>query len=374
MSEGQSDTISAAIARLRDADPAVHEQALDVLVRIGEPAVAPLIAAVCESDIRHRGSPARALQDIGPSAIMPIVAALPHMSAGVRSDMIWVLGRARDPRAVEGLIERLSDHDPVAPGSALLALDASIRCCAAVALAHIGDLGAVEALRDTLADALRHRDLAMISAAACPLLARRDDTGPLFDLLLTALRAAALAQIRDQRATEALIAALHDHAYYVDDRYSLEVRHYVRAFAADALGALGSLEAVEPLITVMRDRVHGVYDLYSALSGRFQAARALARIDDPRSTAALRAVLVEADQDIAMPACLALIRRGDDASEDVLIEALEKVGYDGMALQYVNCGNDRLAAAGRNWLASRGLELVIEDTGDDDGFVTWGER
>jgi HEAT repeat protein len=81
------------------------EQAREELVKIGDPAVQPLIAALKDKDPHIRGGAALALGEIKDSrAIDPLIAALRDENAGTRSAAVAALGEIKDARAMDALI------------------------------------------------------------------------------------------------------------------------------------------------------------------------------------------------------------------------------------------------------------------------------
>jgi len=111
-------------------DSKVRPEAADALVKLGTPAVEPLVAALKESDKDAGRCAAEALGKIGDvRAVEPLIAALKD------SEMIEAaadaLGKIDGARAVEPLIAALKDSDD------------HVRWAAAKALAEIGDASAV---------------------------------------------------------------------------------------------------------------------------------------------------------------------------------------------------------------------------------------
>ena len=370
----QTDSINDSINRLRGRDVDVRQEAVDALAAIGEPAIGPLIAVARDSDFGVRTWAAKALVAIGKSAVEPMIAALQDSDAAARCSIITALGNMKDTRAVRPLIERLSDPDSYA--FSLFGRRFYVRTCTAGALGRINDPRSANALRTALAEAVERRDFEMMMAAASPILSRKGDASAksLLDLLIMALQdhdaqmrynaACALGKIRDPGTVDALIVALKDRSYYVDNSglYGSNAHLYVGTCVANALGQFKAVRAVEPLIDALKDKTFG---------GRFGVARALGEVDDPRSTAALRAALVERDATVIGAAYQALIKRGDRASEEALIQGLKAYGNAQMALVFINSGNARLADAGRDWADSHGYRIVVAQPSGPEQ-VRWG--
>lgn len=231
-----------------------------------------LIDALDSADPLERRDAARALGEARAQAAIPaLVAALGRpMPEGLDADSsehasraaaAVALGVIGDPRATDALLEAIADGFNVgaAASTALgrlqpppvdrlveaLADPTSWRRARAVmALGEIGDRSAFEAMR--------------------PLLDDRED-------VVRRATAAAFEKLRDPRAVAPLVELLAD----------TSVSTFVRSYAAMTLGALKDAAAVEPLVCAL--------DSDDALMRR-AAARALCRIDDPRSRERLQQV------------------------------------------------------------------------------------
>ncbi|MBN1451854.1 MAG: HEAT repeat domain-containing protein [Anaerolineales bacterium] len=175
---------------LKDKEPGVRSVAAEALGRLGDArAVKPLIALL--EDSTHikvsSGTGYRnvneyagdALVQIGAPAVEPLLAAYKGKDGRVNSDVIRLLGRLGDARAVETLIAELESNRLF-----------GVRSAAAAALGRIGDPRAVE-----------------------PLIAALQDR----DILVRDSAAEALGQIGDPRAVNPLIAALEETSGVVRD-------------------------------------------------------------------------------------------------------------------------------------------------------------
>lgn len=213
----------------------------------------------------------------------------------VRRDAARELGERAAADAVPALIRALARPTP--DGAAADHPEHASRAAAAVALGRIGDPGAAEALLDAISDPfnlgtaastalgrLKPPPLAELVAATCdPNPWRRARAvsalgeiggGAAFDAMVVLLAdpndavcraaAAAFEKLRDPRAVAPLVELLANRSRST----------FVRSYAAMSLGALKDPAAVEPLV--------GELGSEDALMRR-AAARALARIDDPRS-------------------------------------------------------------------------------------------
>ncbi|HEX8144943.1 MAG TPA: HEAT repeat domain-containing protein [Pyrinomonadaceae bacterium] len=214
------------------------EHAAGALAVIGEPSVAPLIAASKSDDWRVRANATWALGVIKDSrTVEAVLAAVRDGDWRVRAKAAWGLGLKSDARVAEALVGALRDGAW------------QVRRQAAWASGLQGDERSVEplvaALRDEQAD-VRHQ------------------------------AAWALGLKGDSRAVEPLHNSLRDQDWQV------------RSQAAWALGLKGNPSSVEPLIAALKDENAGV---------RQQAAWALGLRGDRRASAALNAAL----QDSAAP-------------------------------------------------------------------------
>jgi HEAT repeat protein len=127
------------IAALRDESCGCT--AANALVKIGKPAVEPLIAALMDKDLIVRRNAVMALGGIkDASAVEPLIAALKDKDLIVRRNAVTALGQIKDAGAVEPLIAALKDESPIVRGNA------------ATALGQIKDASAVEPLIAALKD------------------------------------------------------------------------------------------------------------------------------------------------------------------------------------------------------------------------------
>jgi HEAT repeat protein len=196
-------------------------QPVELSVRIGKPAVKPLIADLQDSDPLVRSNAVKALGAIkDPRAVKPLIAVLNDNDPLIQRQAVEALGRINDLLALGPLIGVLEDREK----------KPYVRMSAAEALGSMGDSGAVE-----------------------PLVAALDD--PHWEVRAHA--AEALGRIRDPSAVEPLIAALQDQDATV------------RGNAADGLAKMRDPRAIEALSVALTDKSKIV---------RKKAARALAVI------------------------------------------------------------------------------------------------
>ncbi|GIV96799.1 MAG: hypothetical protein KatS3mg057_1456 [Herpetosiphonaceae bacterium] len=255
------------------------DEANEELLKLGEAAVLPLIAALQDPEMHVRRWAAFGLGRLGDTrAVEPLLAALQDPEWEVRRKSAAALFRFRDQRAVRPLMALLADPNPNVRAAAVWALGALaaveaipaltsmltdssqfVRTRAANALGSIGE-PALLPLLDFLvnapaeaipaaAEALEAIGDARAGDQLIKLLAHPDRT-----VRLQAARA--LGQLQDKRAARPLIPFLND------------PDPHMRATCAEALGALNARSAVPVLIQALQD---GEPDV------RANAAEALAR-------------------------------------------------------------------------------------------------
>ena len=296
------------IAALKRRDKVVRRAAADALGRIADPrAGKALVAALGDPDQHCRRASAEALIKISGGAFKPVAAALVDANPTRRQLARQVLDRTgwlpdNSEAAARYWIAKRQWSRCVEIGGravrpliwALASDDEQVRGEAAQALGKIGNRRAVAPLCASL-------------KAGNPSLRR--------------VAAEALGEIGDQRAVQPLIAAFGDSDVVVRQAAGqslgkmgdMVVRPVIAALgdsnalvrhsAADALGNIGD-PAVQPLIAAL-----GHSD---ALLRRF-AAEALGKIGDPRAVEPLIAVLKDADRTVRQGAVDALCELGSHA-------------------------------------------------------------
>ena len=113
-------------------------RASQALIRIGEPAVGPLIDALASNNMRKRAKAAVTLEQLGEVAALPLIKVLEHRDAEVRKEAVEILGRIGDAQIVEPLIRFLEHRD------------SEVRTTAVELLGQVGDKRAVEPLIEVL--------------------------------------------------------------------------------------------------------------------------------------------------------------------------------------------------------------------------------
>lgn len=190
------------IEDLKHEDKDVRSDAVDALVRKGEPSVEPLIQVLKDEDEGVRGAAAETLGRIGDArAVEPLIQVVKYEDSPALWKASVALVHIGEP-AVGALIQLLDDRD------------GQVRLDAADDLGDIGDARAVE----PLIQVLKHKDVEVQKAAA-----------------------KALGKIGDKRAVEPLIEAVKA------ESRSLRWR------AADTLGKIGDERAVESLTQALKD-------------------------------------------------------------------------------------------------------------------------
>ncbi len=257
----------------------LRKRAVDILTRLGSPAVPPLIRALQDEDGWVRREAAQALGEIKDArAVPPLIRALQDEDEGVREAAAEALGKIGDAQAVPTLIQALQDKNE------------EVRKAAAEALGKIGDAQAVPTLIRTLK--LKNKSWGVRKAAAEAL---GKIGAPAVPFLIRALQdededvrraaAQALGAIGDARAVPSLTQTLQDGDWSV------------REAAAWALGEIKDAQAVPPLIRTLQDENEEV---------RKAAAWALGEIKDARAIPPLVQALQDEDIFVRWAAAWAL--------------------------------------------------------------------
>ncbi len=272
-----------------------------------------------------------ALVAVGSASVEPLIAVLNDRDVEVQKLAIEVLGRLKDPRAVNPVLSLLKS--PIVDGSG---------SCLAV---RRGDYYSYEFCNSGIQMAAV-RTLGMVGTPAVePLIASLQND---LDPGVRWRSAEALGNIKDPFAMRSLFAALEG-----DENMGVKTR------ASAALCAIGA-PAVEFLVSALHDQ---------SVDVRLLAADALSKIKDTRIKSALASVIQARDFPVIRELCEFYVKLGEPESEDILIEALNtsgvqedgKIGVQGdlkkVALCLVTSGNPKLDAAGRSWAARNGYEI-----------------
>jgi len=286
---------------------------------------------------------------------------LKNANADVRQKAAEALGQSKSSRAVEPLIAALNDPDPNVQGSAAKALG-EIKDPRALqplvdALKHskdekavcdaLGNLGPIAleplitALKDKGLGYAAESGLAKIGPPAVePLMAAYNDKE--HDVRFYAIRA--LGEIKDSRAVDLLIAALK---YKSKDPFGYD--YEIREEAARSLGEIKDPRADQPLIAALKDSDNRVVKA---------AGDALGKIGDPQAVDYLLTALRTHNNGVVAAASSFYIRRGEPGTEEALIEALDKAGNSGMAVEFLNSGNEKLSAAAHEWASQSNYQIT----------------
>ena len=305
--------------------------------------VTELIVALGGSDAELRLEAAQRLGSLGdPAAVRPLAAAAVQEDQDVAMAAIPALAAIGGEEATDALIALTGsipeDDDYDGEDRFVAAIEGLgvVRGAAAVArLLALKVDEAVEGAAWLAVDAILERMTAADVAAIAAALEDGD----------TALRLEAidcLGAIGGPGAAEALIGQVASK----DEE--------VRIAAIEALGEAGDRMATATLVKALKDK-----DLYYAASA--------ALVEIYRDDAAPLLKYLKAKSTVKV--YFALIRIGQDDTEDALVTALQKYGTKDMAVDYLNCGNAKLEKAARRWAAAHGYTVITLPGG---ASVTWG--
>ena len=98
------------IDTLKDSDPRVRKQSVEMLGQIGgEMTAQPLVAMMADADKMVRRTVSRALRRIGTLALEPLIASLTQGDDRIRGKAVTALGRIGEERAIDTLTNALQD-------------------------------------------------------------------------------------------------------------------------------------------------------------------------------------------------------------------------------------------------------------------------
>jgi HEAT repeat protein len=255
----------------------------------------------------------------------------------IRSSAAEALGKAKDPRAIDPLIQAFNDKVFLVQCHAVDALvsigepsikplehafnekDGQIRLCAAIALDMLGN----NSMGDVLIQSLDRFELSNFNLVITYFVEHKKYARAI-DPLIQNLKdndsesryysAMALGWFNDSRAVDPLIQALKDD------------NHSVRLEAVRALSDIKDKRAVEPLMHVLKDENDKVFfgENNIPVNLRAGAAFALGELGDVRAVDPLiQALKDQEDGDIRMAAAAALGDLKDPRAVEPLIQALE---------------------------------------------------
>jgi len=334
-------------------------QSWDKLIELGAPAVAPLLGCLKDEDSSRRQGAALALGELGDKrAVDPLIACLQDDSVDVKKNAAKSLGELGDKRAANPLITAFKNEDMETKKAAAEAL---------------GLLGSNEAVAP-LADALKDDDAGLRQACAQALDKLHYQPEKVEDNItyLIALQAWDKVAKMGAPAFEPLSACLSDQ------------NTDVKQGAIEALGNLGDKRAIAPLSNVLPDwNLNG--SLVSALeqlgwkpaSDSEQVYDWIGKKDSvhlKQQWEKTRKVLLDdvssGDRQKVQNAVYSFVALGDPKVVDDLVQALDDHGDQEMAETYLNCSNDRLEQAARDWASRNGYQTIAIPTGSTP--MHWG--
>jgi HEAT repeat protein len=340
------------------ADFFILRESWDQLVKLGAPAVAPLIAALKLDDTATQEGAAEALGRLGDRrAVEPLIARLQGGSGQVAQKAAAALGLLGDPQAVDPLIAVLKADEPEA------------RRAAAEALGRLGDDRAVGALAALLKDP--DADLRQTCAQALGKLKYAPETPGDRATYLIALRSWDEVVKLGGPAYEPLAGCLADD--------NSDVRRDVIA----SLGKLGDKRAIAPLSSALPDWDFNA-QLVSALEklgwkptteaeevyswiGRKDSNRLKERWDQTRRI--LLADVSAEDRRRIENAVYSFVAIGESKILEDLVRILDDQGNTEIAETYLNSGNDQLHNAARAWADRNGYTII---PGPGAHRASWG--
>lgn len=260
------------IALLKYQDPDIRGKVATALMKIGDPRAVQQLIAALDSNKQHSNdlTIAEVLVKFGDShAVEPLIALLKHQDPYIRMHAVVLLGKTKDPRAIEPLIAALKDvhikelaiealgeiRDPRAFEQLSILLkddDWAIQRKAIIALGEFGDSCAIEPLITCLRngdidtkfwaeDAIKNiKDLHTVKLLITKL--KNHNIG------IDKFSANSLRNIGSLRAIDLLITALKDHDPYVQ-KYAEEALEETNIFAVDPLSAM--LYDQDPTIRIL---------------------------------------------------------------------------------------------------------------------------
>jgi HEAT repeat protein len=379
-----SRSVEPLIKALGDPDVKVRRTAAEALGAIGDPrAIEPLSALLGDQspppddekpptdfesrfELTVRAAAARALVKFGDAGASALVAVLSDRQkpGWARSSAAYGAGLMKDQRAIPTLIDAvLSDEHTLAPEAAraLGKIGSPAVPALLAAMRQEGREGAEwNRGRSRLARAL---GLTKDDSAVTAALAMARESNP----RIRQMGVVALGFAADPRGVEPLLRALSEPDFSEDAKQGLirigapavpklietlrRADDYTRANATYTLGGMSAADALAPLKSLLEDRNDGVAR---------SSSRALASMAEIGRDSAAIAVLEEGWQ----REDLRLIAGGADyfverkpGGEDLIIAALRRFGDDQTAFNLLNCGNQKLEQAARQWAAAHGFRV-----------------
>ncbi|MFO7697622.1 MAG: HEAT repeat domain-containing protein [Anaerolineae bacterium] len=248
----------------------------------GVDAVQPILSFLMDNAWEQRRQPTEMLAKIGEPAVEPLIEALTSQDRGVRHSAAYALGKIGDTRAVQPLIDLMTDQIE------------EVRATAARSLGQLGDAAAIPVLGEHLTDVVAVRGpaadaLVKLGAEATPVLLsalESEDAG------VRAIVADALGDTASVEAAYALIGRLSDDAEPVRqasvrglvhlDQVAIEPLYeqidsedtLVRVSTAAIFGQIGRPECVPALYTLVRSTDEPVHVAAAAALEKIWVSRA----------------------------------------------------------------------------------------------------
>jgi HEAT repeat protein len=319
---GSPEVVGILIGKLRDPSPNNRLYAIYALGKISDPEmVRPLVDVLDSEEIGWLA--AKALVNIGPPALQPLLEALFSENRTVRLYATYALGEIRDPKGARGVLKMLQDPDPLVVDTA------------AVALVAIGERSVIPAVAQLLKSPLprvRQRALDVLGGLGDASLGETI-TSMIGDPDREVIKSAIAALGRTQAVTSCVLAGRLLSLPGEDLQDSLRVAFLnmgepavpclsgvlgsasgeplIRAIYL--LGKLKATDAVDPIIQKLHDPSPAV---------RRFAAIALTEIGDPRAEEYLVALLSDKDPALRTYAAVGLMSIGGRISIRLLLASL----------------------------------------------------
>ncbi len=311
-------------------------------------------------------------------AVPYLTEALSDSISDVRSKAAKVLGGSYDPRAVPYLIVALKDKSKL------------VRKYAANSLGRIGDSNANLALIELLDDKdqfIRKEcvDALMVTPEYKTIITEKlvylldNDKSP--QVRHTA--ASRLGRMADPSTVIYLVDALHDENEGVRNTAAtalgkidkskayMQVKGLLESDSVDyrikaawALGRIGSKEAIPDLLKASSDNDKRV---------RRGAVWSLAEIGGADVIEFFESAKVNQDLTTIVWGCQYYIKKGEEGSEDIIIDAFKKHGDKIAALVLLNCGNIKLSTVAKNWAKKHGY-MVSSFPSVGSSSISWGKE
>ena len=231
--------------RLADDDKFVRRSAARAIVDIGGSAIEVLMSSLTSENILSQRESAWALGYMagigGKVSVPPLLNSLKDKDTILRRNTAWAFGRIKDIYSVDALLEALSDNDT------------EVRRNSAWALGEVREKNALPGLIEHLSDEAR-----VVRAESARALGKIRDVAALEPLLKTLARvgkehasirresAWALGELKDSKAVPALLRAGTEKTIPTQMGMAFDDSQ-VRCQAVLALRKIGAIEAVEPL-------------------------------------------------------------------------------------------------------------------------------